>query len=44
MARRGVEKWQKPDDLKAVGLIFYGRKNFISILDCCLSPERKAGR
>jgi hypothetical protein len=28
------EQWQKPEDLRVVGLIFYGRQEYASILEC----------
>ncbi|KAF1981766.1 hypothetical protein K402DRAFT_398289 [Aulographum hederae CBS 113979] len=32
----GVTMWKKPEGLKIVGLIFYGRRSSVSILDCYL--------
>jgi hypothetical protein len=31
-----LETWKKPADLRVVGLIFFGRHTFVSILDCYL--------
>ena len=30
------DQWQKPEDLRVVGLVFYGRVEYASILDCYL--------
>ncbi|KAI9804742.1 MAG: hypothetical protein M1825_001110 [Sarcosagium campestre] len=34
--RRPQDSWQKPEGLRVVGLVFFGRKRFVSILDCYL--------
>jgi hypothetical protein len=31
-----LKEWRKPKDLKIIGLVFYGRKEFVEILDCYL--------
>jgi hypothetical protein len=31
-----VEEWRNAIDFKIVGLVFYGRKEFVSILNCYL--------
>ncbi|MCJ1369199.1 hypothetical protein MMC20_000408 [Loxospora ochrophaea] len=31
-----IQEWQKPVGLKVVGLVFYGRRRFVSILECYL--------
>jgi hypothetical protein len=33
---RALSEWKKPKDLKVIGLVFYGRKDFVEILDCYL--------
>jgi hypothetical protein len=33
---RALSEWRKPKDLKVIGLVFYGRKEFVEILDCYL--------
>ncbi|MCJ1309322.1 hypothetical protein MMC25_002981 [Agyrium rufum] len=33
---RTVADWRKPDDLKVVALVFFGRKRFITVLQCYL--------
>ena len=40
-----IAEWKKPRAMKVIGLIFYGRRRFVSVLDCYLkvrvlrSPE-----
>ena len=31
-----IAEWRKPEGMKVVGLIFYGRRRFVSILRCYL--------
>ena len=31
-----VAKWEKPKGMKIVGLVFYGRRRYVEILDCYL--------
>ena len=31
-----IAQWQKPAEIKVIGLVFYGRKRFVSILECYL--------
>lgn len=31
-----IVKWEKPKDIKIVGLVFYGRKRYVEILECYL--------
>ena len=31
-----IVQWQKPAGMKVIGLVFYGRRQFVSILDCYL--------
>ena len=31
-----IAEWQKPEGMKVVGLVFYGRRRFVSILRCYL--------
>ena len=33
---QALRAWKKPDGLKVIGLVFYGRKEFVEILDCYL--------
>jgi len=33
---QALREWKKPEDLKIIGLVFYGRKEFVEILDCYL--------
>ena len=33
---REIERWQPPAGMKVVGLVFYGRRRFVSILNCYL--------
>jgi hypothetical protein len=30
------QTWKKPQDLKVIGLVFYGRREFVEVLDCYL--------
>ena len=31
-----IAQWKKPSGMKVIGLVFYGRRRFVSILDCYL--------
>jgi hypothetical protein len=31
-----LRQWRKPAGLKVIGLVFYGRKQFVEVLDCYL--------
>ncbi|KAH9890866.1 hypothetical protein F4778DRAFT_372114 [Xylariomycetidae sp. FL2044] len=31
--------WQKPKDIKIIGMVFYGRKQYVDILDCYLQQN-----
>lgn len=33
---REIERWQPPAGMKVVGLVFYGRRRFVSVLNCYL--------
>jgi hypothetical protein len=33
---QALRAWKKPDGLKVIGLVFYGRKEFVEVLDCYL--------
>ena len=33
---KDVAEWQKPSELKVMGLVFFGRRRFVSILQCYL--------
>lgn len=33
---QALREWRKPKDLKVIGLIFYGRREFVQVLDCYL--------
>ena len=33
---KSVQEWQKPPDLHVVGLVFFGRRRFVEILNCYL--------
>ncbi|KAF2433021.1 hypothetical protein EJ08DRAFT_669189 [Tothia fuscella] len=36
-----VGSWRKPPGIKVIGLVFYGRKQFVEILDCYLKRNLK---
>jgi hypothetical protein len=31
-----LREWRKPAGMKVIGLVFYGRKDFVEVLDCYL--------
>ena len=31
-----IRNWQKPVDLQIIGLVFYGRREYVAVLDCYL--------
>lgn len=33
---RAIAEWDKPVGLKVVGLVFYGRKRYVEVLECYL--------
>lgn len=35
-----IGEWTKPPGMKVIGLIFYGRRRFVSILDCYLKVRK----
>jgi hypothetical protein len=35
-----LREWRKPKNMKVIGLVFYGRKEFVEILDCYLQVRR----
>lgn len=34
-----TERWDKPDDFKIIGLIFFGRPSVVAVLDCYLKKN-----
>ena len=37
---RDVQEWQPPQGMKVIGLVFYGRRRFVSILNCYLKVNQ----
>lgn len=31
-----IAEWEKPEDMKVIALVFYGRRRYVEILDCYL--------
>lgn len=38
---REIERWHPPTGMKVVGLVFYGRRRFVSVLNCYLQVGRQ---
>ena len=38
---KDVAEWQKPPELKVMGLVFFGRRRFVSVLQCYLQVHTK---